>query len=78
MNEIHFLSSVPKLVECSQKQQYTVAVLHVLPQIVGVQKCPISSYVPLLQGLEEFWVTQNLEQYMLSCHSVLFMLPTLD
>ena len=36
MNEIHFLSCVPKLVECSQKEQYTVEIPHVLPQIVGV------------------------------------------
>ena len=45
MNEIQFGNCLPKLVDCSQQEQYGVETQHVLPQIVGLQKCPILTFV---------------------------------
>ena len=45
MKKIQFGNCLPKLVDCSQEEQYGVETQHVLPQILGLQKCPISTYV---------------------------------
>ena len=45
MNEIQFCNCLPKLVDCSQEEQYGVETQHVLPQIVGLQKCSILTHV---------------------------------
>ena len=45
MNEIQSCNCLPKLVDCSQEEQYGVETQHVLPQIVGLQKCSILTHV---------------------------------
>ena len=45
MNEIQFYNCLPKLVDCSQEEQYEVETQHVLAKILALQKCPISTYV---------------------------------
>ena len=45
MNGIQFYNCLTKLVDCSQEEQYGVETQHVLPKILGLQKCPILPYV---------------------------------
>ena len=78
MNGIQFCNCFPKLVDCSQEEQYGVETQHVLPKIVDLQKCPILTHVWCIQVLEQFLVIQNLGQYMLGLHTVLLLLATLD
>ena len=72
MNEIQFYNCLPKLVDCSQEEQYGVG-----PKM----DCPkfwISKNVQFRHMCGAFCVVQNLGQSMLGHYTILLLPATLD